>query len=87
MKNHSIHFIVLIPCVIRMSLQPMELDGDDSEAIENMTTDAPTDEDDPLPTIAIGSENWHNNFSAPWIPVIHRDISRQRRQVSRAIDQ
>lgn len=60
----------------------MELDTDDSETIERMTTDTSNDDDEPLPTIAIGSENWHSNFSAPWIPMIHRDLSRQRRQVS-----
>jgi len=80
-----VEFLVIrrpaVPAALQtQSITPMELDGEDSEAAESMTTDAPTDEDEPLPTIAIGSENWHNNFSAPWIPVIHRDISRQRRQ-------
>lgn len=38
-------------------------------------------DDETLPTVIVGSEPWHYNFPNPsWIPVITRDLSRQRRQ-------
>lgn len=37
---------------------------------------------DPLPTID-RTEPWHAQFSPTWLPIITRDISRQRRQVKK----
>uniref|UniRef100_A0A2M4CDP5 Putative secreted protein n=1 Tax=Anopheles marajoara TaxID=58244 RepID=A0A2M4CDP5_9DIPT len=42
----------------------------------------PVDEDEEeLPTVMIGAESWHRHVPPNWIPVITRDLGRQRRQV------
>lgn len=35
---------------------------------------------DPLPNVVIGTEAWHDVTPGDWIPIITRDIQRQRRQ-------
>ncbi|XP_025837010.1 large proline-rich protein bag6-like [Agrilus planipennis] len=39
---------------------------------------------EPLPTVVLGSETWHNDVPADWVPIIARDAQRQRRQNSQA---
>lgn len=37
---------------------------------------------EPLPRVLIGSEPWHAHVPNSWVPMITRDMGRQRRNVS-----
>lgn len=43
---------------------------------------APPLADDPLPEVILGSESWHASVPSEWVPIITRDIQRQRRQAT-----
>lgn len=46
-----------------------------------LTESTPAVDSEPLPNVVVGSESWHNGLPPTWLPVITRDIGRQRRQV------
>ncbi|XP_058457529.1 large proline-rich protein BAG6 isoform X3 [Malaya genurostris] len=39
------------------------------------------EDDEVLPSVVVGSEPWHTHLPPTWLPVISRDITRQRRQI------
>lgn len=56
-------------------------DGGAANAVsENRPPHPPLDEE-PLPVI-LGSESWHASVPSEWVPIITRDIQRQRRQAT-----
>lgn len=40
------------------------------------------DDTEPVPNIVLGSEQWHSQVPDDWVPIITRDVQRQRRQNS-----
>lgn len=57
----------------------------DVEMSEAATTSHPDIDDEPLPSVVPGSENWHRHFPNDWLPIIARDIQRQT-EVSYLLD-
>lgn len=61
----------------------MEVDEEASESMnveDDRNIQAEDLLSDPLPNIE-RSEPWHAQFPSSWLPIITRDIARQRRQV------
>lgn len=67
--------------------RPMNIDTEETISstfnrnIETVVLPTVSSEDEALPSVVVGSEPWHFNIANPsWIPVITRDLNRQRRQ-------
>lgn len=74
--------------VRRQQPTAMDTDVDDTPEVDRMATDsdeiltgADDADNEPLPVVNVGSENWHRSFDQSWLPIIERDLARQRRQV------
>lgn len=74
---------------IEEPMRPMNVDAEETVfnafTMEGTVPPPVIQDDETLPSVVIGSEPWHYNFpNSSWIPVITRDIGRQRRQNSQA---
>ncbi|XP_075553209.1 large proline-rich protein BAG6 isoform X2 [Dermacentor variabilis] len=73
------HHITGQSCAVH-STQSLNNGGAASITPENRPVPPPMEEE-PLPVI-LGSESWHASVPSEWVPIITRDIQRQRRQAA-----
>ncbi|XP_037559203.1 large proline-rich protein BAG6-like isoform X2 [Dermacentor silvarum] len=73
------HQITDQSCAVH-SAQSLNNGGAASITPENRPVPPPIEEE-PLPVI-LGSESWHASVPSEWVPIITRDIQRQRRQAA-----
>ncbi|XP_045462637.1 large proline-rich protein BAG6 isoform X2 [Harmonia axyridis] len=63
--------------------EPMEVEEAQVEMVDDEKIPAPSkpeeDEPEPLPSVVNGSQPWHNQVPADWVPIINRDVQQQRK--------
>ncbi|XP_066144922.1 large proline-rich protein bag6-B isoform X1 [Euwallacea fornicatus] len=65
------------------SVESMDVDFVPSPTnVEPVLIAAPIEDTEPIPNVIWGSESWHNQTPEEWVPIITRDVQRQRRQNS-----
>lgn len=58
------------------------METDTKEVTDNPATAVETssEDDEPLPAVTFGTASWHEHLDASWLPIIERDLARQRQQ-------
>uniref|UniRef100_A0A182SBN7 Uncharacterized protein n=1 Tax=Anopheles maculatus TaxID=74869 RepID=A0A182SBN7_9DIPT len=60
------------------------LTGTDLDFANRPVPPRPAADDEELPTVEFNAESWHRHFPSNWLPIITRDLGRQRRQSPQA---
>ncbi|XP_044253618.1 large proline-rich protein BAG6 isoform X2 [Tribolium madens] len=66
---------------VRNTTQDVEnMELDEAETSVDLPPLSLSDDSEPVPNIVLGSEPWHSQVPEDWVPIITRDVQRQRRQ-------